>query len=119
MPTACSALADWISRAGIQPGTSLFRSVNTGGEISTKRLSDRSVARIIKKEVRKSAIAAAGRSEAEANELAELCSGHSLRAGYCAASAMLAFLSGRRVAAAGIGLPRRSPDLARGRGVDG
>jgi hypothetical protein len=87
MPTACNALADWIDRAGIQPGAPLLRSVSKGGEISADRLSDRSVARIIKKEVRAWAIAA-GRSEAEATELAELCSGHSLRAGYCTASAM-------------------------------
>jgi integrase len=87
MPTACNAIADWISRAGIQPGTPLLRSVNKGGEISAGRLCDRSVSRIIKKEVRACAIAA-GRSEAEAEELAELCSGHSLRAGYCTASAV-------------------------------
>jgi integrase len=87
MPTACDALAEWICRAGIQPGAPLLRSVNKGGEISADRLSDRSVARIIKKEVRACAIAA-GRSDAEATDLAELCSGHSLRAGYCTASAM-------------------------------
>ena len=69
------------------PSTPLFRSVNKGGEIGADRLSDRSVARIIKKEVRACAIAA-GRSETEATELAELCSGHSLRAGYCTASAI-------------------------------
>jgi hypothetical protein len=62
MPTACSALADWLGRAGVQPGTPLFRSVNKGGEISADRLSDRSVARIIKKEVRSCAIAT-GRSK--------------------------------------------------------
>ena len=87
MPTASDALADWIARAGVQAGAPLFRSVNKGGEISADRLSDRSVARIIKKEVQACAVAA-GRSEAEAAELAELCSGHSLRAGYCTASAI-------------------------------
>jgi integrase len=87
MPTACNALTEWIGRAGIQPGTPLFRSVNKGGEISVDRLSDRSVARIIKKEVQACALAA-GRSDVEASELAELCSGHSLRAGYCTASAI-------------------------------
>jgi integrase len=87
MPTACSALTDWTSRAGIEPGAPLFRSVNKGGEISADRLSDRSVSRIIKKEVRRRAITA-GRSETEAEELAELCSGHSLLAGYCTASAV-------------------------------
>jgi ferritin-like metal-binding protein YciE len=62
-------------------------------------------------------LVAAGRSEADASELAELCSGHSLRAGYCTASAIA-------------GVPewkaRRRPlrrDLRRlcagGRGVDG
>jgi len=68
-------------------GAPLFRSVNKGGEIGADRLSDRSVARIIKKEVRACAIAA-GRSEADADQIAEPCSGHSLRAGYCTASAM-------------------------------
>jgi integrase len=87
MPTACSALTDWVGRASIQPGMPLLRSVNKGGEVSADRLSDRSVSRIIKKEVRRRAIAA-GRSEADAQELAELCSGHSLRAGYCTASAV-------------------------------
>ena len=87
MPTACDALADWISRASVQAGAPLFRSVNKGGEIGADRLSDRSVARIIKKEVRACAIAA-GRSEADADQIAEPCSGHSLRAGYCTASAM-------------------------------
>jgi integrase len=87
MPTACDALTNWIGRTSAQAGTPLFRSVNKGGEISPDRLSDRSVARIIKKEVRACAIAA-GRSEVEAAELAELCSGHSLRAGYCTASAI-------------------------------
>jgi hypothetical protein len=70
MPTACNALVDWISRAGVQPGAPLFRSVNKGGEIAADRLSDRSVARIIKKSP--GLPIAAGRSEAEATELAEL-----------------------------------------------
>ena len=87
MPTACEALAAWASLANLQPGQPVFRNVTKGGEIGADRLTDRSVSLIIKKQARACAIAA-GQSEVEADALADLCSGHSLRAGYCTAAAM-------------------------------
>ena len=65
----------------------VFREVIKGGEIGAQRLTDRSVARIIKRRVRQRALAL-GHQESEADELAEAFSGHSLRAGYCTAAAM-------------------------------
>lgn len=87
MPTACDALGRWAVIASLKPGEPLFREVIKGGEIGTQRLTDRSVARIIKRRVRQRALEF-GRPESEANELAEAVSGHSLRAGYCTAAAM-------------------------------
>jgi integrase len=86
MPTACDALAAWATLANLQLGEPVVRGVTKGGEIGRDRLTDRSVALIVKKEVRACALAG-GRSEADADALAEFCSGHSLRAG-CTASAM-------------------------------
>lgn len=88
MPTACDALARWAAAAGLKPGEAVFRPIDKGGRIGASRLTDRSVARIIKARVRSRALAT-GRTEAEANELAGLFSGHSLRAGYATAAAML------------------------------
>src|SRR5262249_12474746 len=68
---------------GGEPG---FRAVDQCQFISTERLTDRSVARIVKSRV-KELIKQRGRSEAEANELVELISGHSLRAGYATSAA--------------------------------
>jgi integrase len=87
MPTACAALERWVSTASLNPGRPLFREVTKGGKIGTHRLTDRSVARIIKRRVRQRAIEL-GRSEIEADEMADAFSGHSLRAGYCTAAAM-------------------------------
>lgn len=87
MPTACDALGRWAVIASLKPGQPVFREVIKGGEIGTQRLTDRSVARIIKRRIRQRALEL-GRPEAEANELAEAFSGHSLRAGYCTAAAM-------------------------------
>jgi hypothetical protein len=57
-----------------------------GGGIASAWLSDRIVARIIKRRVRKRLLQL-GHGEAEAQELAAICSGHSLRAGFCMAAA--------------------------------
>src|SRR5262249_22527732 len=54
--------------------------------IAAERLTDRSVARIVKSRV-KALVKQRGRSEAEAEELVELISGHSLRAGYATSAA--------------------------------
>jgi hypothetical protein len=47
-----------------------------------------------------------GRTEADATELAELCSGHSLRAGFCTASAIVGILEWK-------GAPPQPPRLSR------
>jgi integrase len=86
MPAACATLEAWVS-ANLRPGEPVFRPINKGGEIGARRLGGRGVALIIKARMRERAIAA-GQSEAEADALAELCSGHSLRAGYCTAAAL-------------------------------
>jgi hypothetical protein len=54
--------------------------------ISTERLTDRSVALIVKARV-KQLVKLRGKSEAEADELIRLISGHSLRAGYATSAA--------------------------------
>jgi integrase len=87
MPTACQALDRWAKTANLQPGEPVFRAIDKGQHIATARLTPRSVARIIKARVRARALAN-GASEADANALADLCSGHSLRAGYCTAAAL-------------------------------
>ena len=87
MPTACDALDEWAAIAKLEPGQPVFREVIKGGQIGAGRLSDRSVARIIKRRVRERALEL-GRSEADADELAAICSGHSLRAGFCTAAAI-------------------------------
>lgn len=48
MPTACEALARWALVAKLQPGEPVFRWINKGGSIAMGRLTDRSVARIVK-----------------------------------------------------------------------
>jgi hypothetical protein len=87
MPTACAALDGWVQTAGLQPGQPVFRPIDKGQHIASGRLTDRSVARIIKSRVRERALAM-GATEADAEALASTCSGHSLRAGYCTAAAM-------------------------------
>jgi integrase len=87
MPTACAALDRWAQTARLQPGEPVFRPIDKGQHIGTERLTDRSVARIIKARVRERALAM-GATEADAEALAATCSGHSLRAGYCTAAAM-------------------------------
>lgn len=65
----CEALDAWLKVAGITAGP-VFRSVGKGGAVSAERLTDRSVADIVKRHA-----AAAGLD-------ASLFSGHSLRAGF-------------------------------------
>ena len=56
MPTACDALGRWAVIASLKPGDPVFREVIKGGEIGRNRLTDRSVARIIKRRVRQRAL---------------------------------------------------------------
>lgn len=66
----------WIEESGIENGP-VFRAINRHGQISVNRLSDRSVALIVKRY-----IAAAGMPESD-------YSGHSLRSGLATTAAML------------------------------
>jgi site-specific recombinase XerD len=80
MPAACEALERWARAVSLRPGEPVFRPVDKGQRIGSGRLTGRSVARIIKARVRARAVAN-GMSEPEAEAIAEVCSGHSLRAG--------------------------------------
>jgi integrase len=64
----------------------VFRAVDQRQIIAPERLTDRSVARIVKGRVRQ-LVCARGKSTTEADELVELISGHSLRAGYATSAA--------------------------------
>lgn len=76
-PLTCPirALRAWIRESGIQDGP-LFRAVDRHGNMSVERLSDQTVARVVKR-----ALKAAGRN-------AEKFAGHSLRAGLATQAAM-------------------------------
>jgi integrase len=86
MPTACERLEVWAALAGLQPGEPVFRAVDQKQIISADRLTDRSVSRIVKARIRKH-FKANGRGAAEAEEMASLFSGHSMRAGYATSAA--------------------------------
>jgi integrase len=64
-----AALKAWLQAAGVTEGP-IFRSINKGGQLTRQRLSDRSVADIIKKR------------SATAGLDAKALSGHSLRSGF-------------------------------------
>jgi integrase len=81
MPEAADAIDAWAKAAELAPGSPVFRSVTKGQRIGAARLTDGSVARIIKKRVRAYA-KAHGRNKVAAEELAAAFSGHSLRRGY-------------------------------------
>ena len=68
------ALRDWLVAAGIEAGP-IFRPIDKGGTVRASRLTDRSVANIVK--------AYAGRAGFDAS----LFSGHSLRAGFLTSAA--------------------------------
>jgi integrase len=86
MPTACERLEAWALLAGLQPGEPVFCSVDQLQVISAERLTDRSVSRIVKARVRKH-FRANGRTRVEAEKIATLFSGHSMRAGYATSAA--------------------------------
>jgi integrase len=97
MPAACFWLEAWAKVAKLAPGQPVFRAVDQRQVIAGERLTDRSVSRIIKARVRELAMLR-GKSRAEAAELVERFSGHSLRAGY-ATSAARANMPGYRIQA--------------------
>jgi hypothetical protein len=70
-----------VATADLQPGQPVFRPIDKGGTIGPDRLTDRSISRIVKARIRKLAIAK-GKTEREAETIAEAFSGHSRRAGY-------------------------------------
>jgi integrase len=72
---ALRAVGLWVERAGIAPGSALFRGIGNRGRVSPDRLHDSSIARAVKR-----AAAAAGLD-------ADAFSGHSLRAGFATAAA--------------------------------
>jgi integrase len=86
MPAACQAVERWAELANLAPGEPVFRPIDQRQIIGDQRLTDRSVARIVKGRVHKLA-RLRGRSETEADELVALVSGHSLRAGYATSAA--------------------------------
>jgi hypothetical protein len=88
MPTAIARILAWIERAAIQPGQPVFRSITKGQRISPERLGDGSVSLIIKRRVYAYALEK-GKSKAEAEQLASLFSGHSMRAGFATTAADL------------------------------
>jgi hypothetical protein len=83
MPKACQALEAWAAVVKREAGEAVFRAVNQWQHISAERLTDRSVARIVKSRV-KELVKQRGRT---AEELVDLISGHSLRAGYATSAA--------------------------------
>jgi site-specific recombinase XerD len=68
------ALREWLDAAGIETGP-IFRAINKAGTMATERLTDRSVANIVK--------AYAGRAGFDASTF----SGHSLRSGFLTSAA--------------------------------
>ena len=86
MPKACQALEAWAALANLNAGEAVFRAINQWQHISNERLTDRSVARVVKSRV-KELVKQRGRIVAEAEELVDLISGHSLRAGYATSAA--------------------------------
>jgi hypothetical protein len=75
MPKACQALEAWAVVAKLEAGEAVFRAINQWQHISAVRLTDHSVAHIVKSRV-KELVKERGRSEAEADELVKLISGH-------------------------------------------
>jgi integrase len=74
MACPVAAVRAWIEAAGIMEGP-LFRAVAKGGRLGTERLSDRTVANVVKAQARRVGL--------NANEF----SGHSLRSGFLTSAA--------------------------------
>jgi integrase len=72
---ALAAVKRWAALAGIGEGTPLFRPVNKAGAIGEERLSDKGIARIVKRRCKEAGLAP------------EEFSGHSLRAGMVTSAA--------------------------------
>jgi integrase len=94
-PCPVRALERWLELSGITEGP-IFRPVNKGGQVLPQRLTDRSVADIVKRAVRGAALAA-GMTASQAETRAAQVAGHSLRAGF-ATSAAAANVTGENIA---------------------
>ena len=94
-PCPVAAAEAWLALAGIEAGP-IFRPIDKGGRIGAGRLTDRSVADIVKRAVKRAALAG-GHSEADADAKASRVAGHSLRAGF-ATSAAAANVTGENIA---------------------
>jgi integrase len=88
MPTACAALEAWADVAELEPGQPVFRPVDQRQIIGECRLTDRSVARILKSRLH-ALLRLRGKTKAEADELVVRFSGHSMRAGYVTSGAAM------------------------------
>jgi site-specific recombinase XerD len=83
---AARAIEVWVEAAEIKSGEPLFRAVKKGGKLD-KRLTDQSVALIVKSRMAKHAISQAGLTKHVATVDADRYSGHSLRVGFCVTAA--------------------------------
>jgi integrase len=88
MPTACAALEAWADVGNLKPGQPVFRPVDQRQIIGDGRLTDRSVARLLKSRVH-ALLRLRGKTKAEADELVTRFSGHSMRAGYVTSGAAM------------------------------
>ena len=75
----------WLAASGITDGP-VFRPINRHGQLGASSLTDRSVARILKRAIVTAGVAA-GLSKQEAEARAEQFAGHSLRAGLATSAA--------------------------------
>ena len=80
VPSCQFWLERWAIRGNLQPGEPMFRPINKAGRIATSRLRKGSVSTIIKSRL-KALLRLRGKGKAEAIELANAFSGHSMRAG--------------------------------------
>lgn len=87
-PVTCPVLAlkEWIVAAGLDADDPIFMPVDRLGRLERRRLSDRAVARVVKRTVERWG-RAQGLSKAAIEELVASVSGHSLRAGFATAAA--------------------------------
>lgn len=79
-------VSEWARTANLQPGQPVFRAVDRRQRIAEQRLGDGSVSAIVKSRVKAYALLK-GKSKAEADELVQRFSGHSMRAGFATTAA--------------------------------
>jgi integrase len=87
MPAAVEWLQRWAKLARLEDRGPVFRPVDRMGRVGERRLSAKTIAKIIKARLRAHTLATGG-SHDDAEETAQAVSGHSLRAGFCTTSAL-------------------------------